>query len=366
MEEQKENNNIDNNKSNIFPIRSFQKKKRKSVQLGLDHLNQIVENYSFQMKNVEGNKFKNIPKNKKLTNLSLVLINKEIQNPSNKDKNYYLNLLKNTDQSIEKEEEENAFIKKKLKEMNERVAILQTGRKRGKRKGKTIKERSNFINALNKHAKLKKRRKGSFNADDKISKNSGSKKRRKKKFNSSKSIVNLKDKQAKEIDNIRHIINGEEKIKKLYLISEKKESEDKKINEEQNKDSSAKMSNSVTNNDYKIYIKKVDENDNKNDNKNDNNTDNNNTNNNKQNEDNKIINKKDKNKKEVKIKKETNKKEKKKEVTNINNNININYIETKNNYEVKKEEKNENKKNKKKKFFCFCCLTKEENSSDFD
>ena len=365
MEEQKENNNIDNNKSNIFPIRSFQKKKRKSVQLGLDHLNQIVENYSLQMKNVEGNKFKNIPKNKKLTNLSLVLINNEIQNPSNKDKNYYLNLLKNTDQSIEKEEEENAFIKKKLKEMNERVAILQTGRKRGKRKGKTIKERSNFINALNKHAKLKKRRKGSFNADDKISKNSGSKKRRKKKFNSSKSIVNLKDKQAKEIDNIRHIINGEEKIKKLYLISEKKESEDKKESEGQ-KDSSAKMSNSVTDNDYKIYIHKAGDNTNKNSNTN--------KNNNKNNEDNKNknINENDKNtnKNEIKIKKvnnnNNNKKEKKKEVTNINNNININYIETKNNYEVKKEEKKENKKNKKRKFFCFCCLTKEDNSSDFD
>ena len=33
----------------------------------------------------------------------------------------------------------------------------------------------------------------------------------------------MKEKQAKEIDNIRHIINGEEKVKKLYLISEKKE-----------------------------------------------------------------------------------------------------------------------------------------------
>ena len=357
MEEQKENNN--NNKLNIHPINSFPKKKRKSVQLGLDQLNHIVENYSFKMKNIEGNKFKNIPKNQKLTNLSLILINKEIQPPSNKDKNYYLKLLKNTDQSFEKEEKENAFIKKKLKEMNERVAILQTGRKR-------IKEKNNFINPLKKIAKIKKKRKGSFNVEDKNSKNSGSKKKKKKRFNSSSSIVKMKEKQAKEIDNIRHIINGEEKVKKLYLISEKKESEDKKISEEQNKDSSAKMSNSVTNNDYKIYIKKVDENDNKNDNKNDNNTDNNNTNNNKQNEDNKIINKKDKNKKEVKIKKETNKKEKKKEVTNINNNININYIETKNNYEVKKEEKNENKKNKKKKFFCFCCLTKEENSSDFD
>ena len=365
MEEQKENNN-NNNKLNIHPINSFPKKKRKSVQLGLDQLNHIVENYSFKMKNIEGNKFKNIPKNQKLTNLSLILINKEIQPPSNKDKNYYLKLLKNTDQSFEKEEKENAFIKKKLKEMNERVAILQTGRKRNKRKGKTIKEKNNFINPLKKIAKIKKKRKGSFNVEDKNSKNSGSKKKKKKKFNSSSSIVKMKEKQAKEIDNIRHIINGEEKVKKLYLISEKKESEDKKISEEQNKDSSAKMSNSVTNNDYKIYIKKVDENDNKNDNKNDNNTDNNNTNNNKQNEDNKIINKKDKNKKEVKIKKETNKKEKKKEVTNINNNININYIETKNNYEVKKEENKENKKNKKRKFFCFCCLTKEDNSSDFD
>ena len=120
------NNNIhnniikNNNKSGIFPIIPFQKRKRKSVQLGLDQLLQIVDNYSFKskLKNIEGKKFKNIPKNNKLTNLSLILINKELHpQPSNKDKNYYLNLLKNTDQSIEKEEE-NAYIKKKI-ERNE-------------------------------------------------------------------------------------------------------------------------------------------------------------------------------------------------------------------------------------------------------
>ena len=49
---------------------------------------------------------------------------------------------------------------------------------------------------------------------------------------------------AKEINNIRHIINAEEKVKKLYLISEQKENEEKKENDEQAKDSSAKMSDS--------------------------------------------------------------------------------------------------------------------------
>ena len=352
------NKTINNNKSNIFPIIPFQKKKRKSVQLGLDQLKHIVDNYSFKsrLKNVEGNKFNKIPKNTKLTNLSLILINKE-HPPQNKDKNYYLNMLKNSDQSLEKEEE-NAYIKKKLKEMNERVASIQAVQKRNKKKGKTIKEKSSFINVLKKSTKLKRKRKTSFNKDDDKSKNSGSKKKKKKrKFNSSSSIINVndkdkeKDKKAKEINNIRHIINAEEKVKKLYLISEQKESEEKKENDEQVKDSSAKMSdsNSIKGNKEMKEIKEIKINNNKNNSNNNINKDSNNNINN---------NKKEKEKNSVK--------ELKKEVTNINNNININYIETKNNYEVKHEEKKENKK-KKRKFFCFCCLTKEEdNSFDFD
>ena len=82
------NKTINNNKSNIFPIIPFQKKKRKSVQLGLDQLKHIVDNYSFKsrLKNVEGNKFNKIPKNTKLTNLSLILINKEQIKVSKKKK----------------------------------------------------------------------------------------------------------------------------------------------------------------------------------------------------------------------------------------------------------------------------------------
>ena len=343
-QEENDKNNINNNKSGIFPIIPFQKRKRKSVQLGLDHLHEILENHSIKIKpkNVEGNKFKKIPKNTRLTNLSLVLINKELmKQPSNKDKNYYNNLFKTTDQNLEKEVE-NEYIKKKLKEMNERVAEIQSLNRRNIRKGRTLKEKSNDISTPKKSAKTKRKRKTSFNKDnkDKTSKNSNSKKKKKKKFNSSHSIVNVKnkdkfkDKKAKEINIIRRIINDEEKVKKLYLISEKKEEEEKKENEEQNKDSSAKMSNS---NSIKL-IKENKENIINNDKK-------------------AIDNKKEKN----------NKKEKKKEVTNINNNININYIETKNNYEVKPEENSENKKNKKRKIFCFCCLTKDDNnSSDFD
>ena len=182
MEPKKSENTNNNNKSNIFPIIPFQKRKRKSVQLGLDQIQHIVDNYSFKtrLKNVEGNKFKKIPKNTKLTNLSLILINKELQQPSNKDKNYYLNMLKTTDPNLEKEEE-NAYIKKKLKEMNERVANIQAGQRRNKKKGKTIKEKSNFINALKKSTKMKRKRKTSFNRDDNKSKNSGSRKKKKKK-----------------------------------------------------------------------------------------------------------------------------------------------------------------------------------------
>ena len=199
------NKTINNNKSNIFPIIPFQKKKRKSVQLGLDQLQHIVDNYSFKsrLKNVEGNKFNKIPKNTKLTNLSLILINKE-HPPQNKDKNYYLNMLKNSDQSLEKEEE-NAYIKKKLKEMNERVASIQAVQKRNKKKGKTIKEKSSFINALKKSTKLKRKRKTSFNKDDDKSKNSGSKKKKKKKKLTHKeeyNMIEIKNKEKAYFQNV--------------------------------------------------------------------------------------------------------------------------------------------------------------------
>ena len=60
------NKTINNNKSNIFPIIPFQKKKRKSVQLGLDQLQHIVDNYSFKSgsktsKEINSTKFQKVP-----------------------------------------------------------------------------------------------------------------------------------------------------------------------------------------------------------------------------------------------------------------------------------------------------------------
>ena len=93
-------------KSNIFPNISLQKQKRKSVQLSLDLLSQLVKennpSVKSKIKNVEGNKFKNIPKNKKLSNLTFVLLNKSLQS-QNKNKDYYLNLINKTDENQHKE-----------------------------------------------------------------------------------------------------------------------------------------------------------------------------------------------------------------------------------------------------------------------
>ena len=320
--------NEEKNKTGIFPIIPYQKKKRKSVQLSIEQLTSLVDNNSIKtkIKTVEGNKFKNIPKNNKLTNHSFVQMNKEL-GPA-RDKNYYLNLMDNANKN--ETEIENAYIMKKMDDMYKKN---KSEKRRERGKMKTIKERSEIISVLKKNTKMKRKRKTSFNKDDYVSKNSISKKKKKK--HSSNNILNFQENKenksvnknkTKEIENIRHIINAEEKVKKLYLLPKKEfiEENEEKINE------SVKMSNSNINNNI--------------------------NNNNKENKDDEN-NKKNKN----------NKKENKKEITNINNNININYIETKNNYEVKPEDKNENKKNKKnKKFFCFCCLSKKDDSSDFD
>ena len=328
-------------KSGVFPVIPFKKKKRKSVQLTIEQLSQVADNYSFKtkLKNVEGNKFKKIPKNNKLTNLSLIQVNNELK--SNKDKNDNLTLLNSAKPN---KEEENVSIEKKFKAMNVKSNNEQKGKKRNKIRVNTIKEKSDMINFLKKSTKIKRRRKASFNREEKGSDNGDSKKKKKKQYNSSQSITEIKNKEERELDNIRHILNVEEKVKKVNIRKEEnKENEEKNI----------KSNNSNLNNDNDVKKKE-------NNNIKDNNQGNKETNNN-----NKLnINK---NKQESVDKKEkNNKKEKKKEVTNINNNININYIETKNNYEVKPEEKNENNKNKTRKKFCFCCLTKEDNSSDFD
>ena len=150
--------NEDNIKSGLFPIIPYQKRKRKSVQLSIEQLNTLVDNGSIKtkLKNVEGNKFKNIPKNNKLTNHSFIQANKE-SNPTNRDKNYYLNLINNT--SKNETEIENAYIMKKMEEMNKKNKI-EKRRERGKMK--TIKERSEIISVLKKKYKNEKKKKNQF------------------------------------------------------------------------------------------------------------------------------------------------------------------------------------------------------------
>ena len=157
--------NEEKTKTGIFPLIPNQKKKRKTVQLSIEQLTTLVDNRSIKtkIKNVEGNKFKNIPKNNKLTNHSFVQINKESN--LTRDKNYYLNLINNTNKN--ETEIEKVYIMKKMEEMNKKN---KTEKRRERGKMKTIKERSEIISVLKKNTKMKRKRKTSFNKDDNISK----------------------------------------------------------------------------------------------------------------------------------------------------------------------------------------------------
>ena len=297
--------NIENDsKTNLFSINSIQKRKRKSVQLSLNHLEELIDTYSTKNKS-KNHKLKKVPKDKRLETASLLVFNKEKERErekefSNKDKNNYL-ILNNTN-------------------LNDSKPYPIPIRSSNRSKGRTIKEKSIGINLINKDSQRSKIKKGSQinnNRYTNINKYSEKNSKKKKKFESSSDII-----KAKRIKNIRRTLELGKKNKKLILKN--KEENDEK-NEEDNKDK-------------KIIKLNLKEN---------------------------IKNKNDYENKDEEKKEETNKK---KEITNINNNININYIETKNNYEVKPNEDDEskNKKKIKRKILCFCCLTKEENSSDFD
>ena len=293
--------NIENDsKTNLFSINSIQKRKRKSVQLTLNHLEELIDTYSSKNKK-KNYKLKKVPKDKRLSTASLLVFNKEKEREfSNKDKNNYL-ILNNTN-------------------LNDSKPYPIPIRSSNRSKGRTIKEKSTRLNLINKDSQRSKTKKGSQinnNRYTKINKYSEKNSKKKKKFESSSEIT-----KAKRIKNIRRTLELGKKNKKLIL---KNEEENDEKNEEDNKDK-------------KIIKLNLKEN---------------------------IKNKNDYENKDEEKKEETNKK---KEITNINNNININYIETKNNYEVKpnEDDQSKNKKKIKRKILCFCCLTKEENSSDFD
>ena len=255
-------------KSNVFPNISLQKQKRKSVQLSLDLLGQLVKennpSVKSKIKNVEGNKFKNIPKNKKLSNLTFVLLNKSLQS-QNKNKDYYLNLINKTDENQHKEMEKN-IIRKKMNEMNEmdvkekydkNEKNEKNVKKRVKIRGQTIKEKNDIISVLKKTTKIKRKRKSSYNRDDKVSKSNGSKRKKRKQCSSSNSMINLKNNKnkAKEMDNIRHIINAEEKVKKIYIKKEENNENEENSNKETNKENEKENNKEIEN---KIEDKKED------------------------------------------------------------------------------------------------------------
>lgn len=196
-----------------------------------------LNSISNKLRQIEKNKFRNIPKNEGLMDCSSIHRNDTNHNRrSNKDKTCYKSFLSGICQN-ELDTKNLTNIKKKLNDSNMKVSSLIpiSKKKRSKQsKMKTIKEKENtIINILNKKI-IKCRRKYSC-GDDKVSKNSKNNKKKETKYNSSNSLVKLKahkrlyNNRYTDLNVIRHILKEEEKTK----IVPKKES-NKKISDKKN------------------------------------------------------------------------------------------------------------------------------------
>ena len=307
-----------NNSPNLY-------KKRLSTDFSKEKIEEDngLNSFKYNLKKIDKNIFKNIPKNEKLMNYSTILLNNNtnLNNPD-KRKIFYQNVLNQNRAKIEN----STNIKKKNDDTNIRVSsLIPISKKRfNKSKMKTIKEKENLVyNILKKNYK----RNGKFNvsygsfADDIYSKNS--KKKNENFYNSSHALLKVK-KTTKKLTGITGIQSAKiipkvKSKKQLIVLNDNNDIEnnnikDKNINKTKN---SIKKNNNKRNEDSKIGC-----------------IDNNKFGNNK----------------------------------NYNNNeernaVNIDNVKTKNEYEI--ENCTTKEKKRKSLGFPFCCLTsKDDNSSE--
>jgi hypothetical protein len=291
--------------------------------------------FKSKLKKIDKELFNNIPKNDKLMNNTTILHKRS--HHSFKDKQYYQNLL---DEIYQNESHfDGTNIKKKINEGNIKISSLIPKSKKmiNKSKEKFLKEEENFKEKEDILKKNKKhsRRKGSFNADNKLNVHRNMIKRKSKKYNSSHELIKVKKKRGShnlrklsEIGKIKDIIKEQQKIKKvIHKKDEDKDEEDKKEDENEDKNKNNK------------YKKKGED----------------------------LIKNKNGN-----LKEENNNEKNKFDTIDINNhntkkdNEIKSTINDKNNNKcnIIKFSKNENKNKKKRKSFPFCCLTALGDASD--
>jgi hypothetical protein len=232
--------NKDYNKSMIFntqqsPIFNFNKKKLFDPSNSKIDEEASKNSFKSKLKKIDKEFFNSIPKNDKLMNNTTILHKKS--NNSNKDKQYYQNLLNEIYQNESHFDCTN--IKKKMNESNIKVSSLIPISKKmiNKSKEKFLKEEENLKEKEDILKKNKKhsRRKGSFNIDNKNNARRNSIKRKSKKYNSTHELIKVKKKigshnprKSSEIGKIKDIIKDQEKTKKV--IRKKDEDKDEEDN----------------------------------------------------------------------------------------------------------------------------------------
>ena len=258
------NNNKEYNKSTYFDCQQspkFKFSKRLSSDADKEKFKAKagINSISNKLRQIDKNKFRNIPKNEGLMDGSSIQRNETNHNRrSNKDKTYYKSLLSGIYQN-ELESKNLTNIKKKLNDSNLKVSSLIpiAKKKRSKQsRMKTIKEKENqILNILNKNIR-KTRRKYSC-GDEKVSKNSKNHKKNEARYNSTNSLVKIKphkklyNNRYTDLNVIRHILREEEKTK----IMPKKES-NKNISDKKNKNKD-QFSTFIYNNNHNIRDSKL-------------------------------------------------------------------------------------------------------------
>ena len=236
-------NNKEYNKSTYFdyhipPKLNFIKRLSSDADKEIIEQQGGINSIIHKLRQIEKNKFKNIPKNERLMDFAGHNNDKFIFRRSDKDKTYHKKILNNIDQN-EFEVRNLTNIKKHNDSSLKVSSLIPISKKKRNTQSrmKTIKEKDNLIINILKRTAKKKRRKYSCN-DDKISKNSkvSKKKPLRQKYNSSHSLIKMKthkklsNNKLTDLNHFTVFLKKEEKTKKHPKKESNKNLSDKKKN----------------------------------------------------------------------------------------------------------------------------------------
>ena len=238
----------DYNKSLCFNFQQsprFNNEKKKLFDPYSSKIDEGSSKHTFKnkLKQLEKDKFSNIPKNENLMNYSTILHKKSHEN--NKDQNYYINLLNNIYQ--QEQHLDNTNIKKKLNENLKISSIIPVSRKMVDQTKEKIKEEKNKDDFLKKNNRKNSRRRTSFNDLTKFHRKNS--KRLTKNSFSSLNFLNAKKRNSQslrrmsEIGKVLEYLKEEEKVKKYKKEKEGNDNDNNNENKNGNNDKENKEEN---------------------------------------------------------------------------------------------------------------------------